>query len=185
MTKIFNTWILPSGHRVEQILNSIQPPLSEQQTESARAMIRELELFVKSSTFVLDNRGKLVLDSGWLTEEFNLDDWFACFPWKVQFDFTAQANACGQVTLKGIANLYWEELLSTRFKEEIDSDQMIDDFREERIQEQWPVARQREIQASVFDEVSKFRSGKITAKEMFQSSPEEPTDLFRARYTGW
>ena len=185
MTEIYNTCVLPSRQRVEKVLNSIQPPLSAQQMEIARTMIRELELFVKSSTFVLDDRGKLVWDAGWFTEALHLDDWYVCFLRKVQFEFTAEANACGQGTLKEIANLYWEELRSTWFQDPIDADQMIDGFREERIQEQWPVARQREIQASVFDEVSQVNSEKITMKEMFQSIPEEPTDLFRARYTGW
>jgi hypothetical protein len=185
MTKKYNTLLLPSRQSVVEILNSIQPALSPKQVECARATIREFEQFIKSSTFALDDRGKLFLDKGWSDGEFCLDDLVAKIPTQLQFDLSAESNKDDQIALKKIINLYKEALRSTWFNELIDSDLMIDEFREERIKEQWPITRQQEIQDCIYhpDFLNKMREKKI--HEIYDAVPKEPSEVFRSRYSGW
>jgi len=185
MTKIYNTCVLPAGDRVEEILDLIQPPISERQREVARAMICEYNRFIKSSTFSLNDQGKIWLNSCWFTGDLHLDELVVSIADQLQFEQVAGANVAGGATLQRITDLYRESVRATWFQDRIDADQMVDAFCEDRIRDQWPAARQSEIEAGMFFELSRVTSGEISASEMFQQFPDEPTDSFRARYAGW
>jgi hypothetical protein len=183
MVKIYNTCLLPSREGVEAILDSIQPSLTDQQREIAKLMIRDYESFIRSTTFALSDK-EIAFDSSWITGEIHLDDLSASAEIKAQFVDASESDSCGQV-LEKITELYRHSFQSTWLKSRIDADVVVNNFREERIQRQWPAARQIEIQASVFDEISRVKSGKIKAREMFQDVSEGPPADFRSRFDGW